>query len=402
MAIRLWNDETVIGNSDAVFTLVFRQAYPLKELILNRNLSRFAEAHLSGDVEGEGDLKQFFDFVEHLQSRKFGLLERIKLFKLALAINCHRDSQSLLDRNRSPKNTNSRESIAHHYDVHNDFYKLFLDPEMVYSCAYFSDENQPLAQAQRDKLDYICRKLRLAEGQKLLDIGCGWGGLAFWAARNYGVEVHGITLSQEQYDYAVSRSRELGLKEKVKFELRDYRDLDGEEQYDRIVSVGMFEHIGIANFPRYFHTVSRLLKPKGLFLNHGITNDTGWRDTPVTRFMNEFIFPDGELARVSDVTDAMENQSLEILDTEALRPHYAMTLCHWVSKLEAAKDEAIRLVGFPTYRLWVLYMIGSAYYFTQGSTGLYQILACKSRSAWPLPLRREGLYCNVQPHNQPA
>ncbi len=391
VAIRLWNDELVIGESDATFTLVFRQSYPLKELLLNRNLNRLAEAHLCGDVDGEGDLEKLFELIDYLQARKFSLFERSKIFRLASVIN-RDNNKSQSSKAGSRRSSNSRKSISHHYDVHNDFYRLFLDPEMVYSCPYFSEQNQPLAEAQRDKLDYICRKLRLAEGQKLLDIGCGWGGLAFWAARNYGVEVHAITLSQEQYNYAVARSRELGLEGQVKFELRDYRDLDGDEQYDRIVSVGMFEHIGIANFPVYFRTVWRLLKPDGLFLNHGITNDTGWLDTPVTRFINEHIFPDGELARVSDVTAAMEKQSLEILDTEALRPHYAMTLRHWVNRLEAARDKAVRLVGYPTYRLWCLYMTGSAHYFTQGSTGLYQILACKSRKPWSLSLRRDDLY----------
>jgi cyclopropane-fatty-acyl-phospholipid synthase len=391
VAIRLWNDEIVIGKEKAAFTLIFREAYPLKELLFSSNLNRLAEAHLYGDVDGEGDLEKVFDLIDYLQDRKFSLVERIKIFRLASVI---KDTNKTFEssRKKSRRNSNSKESISHHYDVHNDFYSLFLDPEMVYSCAYFSSEDQSLADAQSDKLDYICRKLRLKAGQKLLDIGCGWGGLACWAARHYGVEVHGITLSQEQYNYAVTKCEKLGLDNQVKFELRDYRDLGDDEQYDRIVSVGMFEHIGIENFPVYFSTVWRLLKSDGLFLNHGITNDTGWHDTLTTRFINEYIFPDGELARVSDVTAAMENESLEILDTEALRPHYAMTLRHWVRKLEWNKKQAIDIAGEATYRLWLLYMAGSAHYFSEGSTGLYQILACKSRQPWFLPLRREDLY----------
>tara|TARA_R110000824_G_scaffold401796_1_gene616755 strand:+ start:19715 stop:21037 length:1323 start_codon:yes stop_codon:yes gene_type:complete len=391
VAIRLWNDEVVIGQEKADFTLVFRKAYPLKELLLSRNLNRLAEAHLCGDVDGEGDMEKVFDLIDYLQGKKFNLLERIKIYRLALVIT-ESNKTFQFSKKRARRNTNSRESISHHYDVHNDFYSLFLDPEMVYSCAYFSSEDQSLADAQSDKLDYICRKLRLKAGQKLLDIGCGWGGLAFWAARHYGVEVHGITLSQEQYNFAVARSKELGLDGLVNFELRDYRDLGDDRQYDRIVSVGMFEHIGIKNFPVYFSTVWRLLKPAGLFLNHGITNDTGWEDTPSTRFINEYIFPDGELAKISDVTAAMENESLEILDTEALRTHYAMTLRHWIKKLEWNRKQAIDIAGEATYRLWLLYMTGSAHYFTLGSTGLYQILACKSRQPWSLPLRREDLY----------
>lgn len=395
VAIRLWNNEVVIGDDSAACTLVFRKAYPLQELFLRKDLNRLAEAHLCGDVDAEGEVELFFDLVDYLLNRELTPVEHIRIFQLiAMMPNSRKKNGSPFQKIGAARDGNSKGSIAHHYDIGNEFYRLFLDPEMVYSCAYFSDPEQSLADAQRDKLDYICRKLRLAPGQKLLDIGCGWGGLALWAARNYRVEVHGITLSQEQYNYAVARSQDLKLDKRIKFELRDYRELPNDIHYDRIVSVGMFEHIGIDNFPIYFNAIKKLLKPDGLFLNHGITNDAEWGDTPITRFMNKYIFPDGELARIGTVINAMEDAGLEILDTEALRPHYVFTLRHWIKNLAASKEKAIRAAGNATYRLWRLYMAGSAYYFNHGSTGLYQVLACNNRQPWPLPLRRDGLYAN--------
>ena len=391
VAVRLWNDQVVTGKEDAPCCLVFREPYPLCDLLLTRNINYLAEAHLDGDVDTEGDLELVFDLLDFVQGRVFTPFERLTMFILATRLLTHRGKTGSRYSGYS-RDENTRDSIAYHYDISNEFYTLFLDPEMVYSCAYFSDPSQSLAQAQQDKLDYICRKLRLQPGQKLLDVGCGWGGLAFRAARNHGVNVHGITLSRNQYEYATARAIELGLNEKVSFELRDYRELEEGVQYDRIVSVGMFEHIGIGNFPVYFHAIRKLLKPDGLFLNHGITNDTGWLRTPVTQFINTYIFPDGELARVSDVSAAMEKEGFEILDEEALRPHYVLTLRNWVRALEKNRMKAIAIAGERNYKLWRLYMAGSAYYFNQGSTGIYQILAGINRHPWVLPLRRSGLY----------
>ena len=391
VAIKLWNEEIVIGQEDAEYSLIIRSPHVLQDVVSAGSFNQLDEAHLRGELLVEGELEGVFDLLEFLQDRSFGFKEKVQLHLLVMKLKRKVSEEEKCLKRKTRRTINSKDSIAHHYDVHNDFYRLFLDPEMIYSCAYFSDKDQNLHSAQQAKLDYLCKKLRLKSGEQLLDIGCGWGGLAFWSAKNYGVRVHGITLSQEQYDYATDRARQLGLDQQVSFELRDYRDLK-EGNYDKIVSVGMFEHIGTDNFPKYFSTVSRLLKPDGLFLNHGITNDTGWRDTPSTRFINSYIFPDGELARISDVTSAMEAQSLEILDVEALRPHYALTLRHWIKKLEENKTEAVAIAGERIFRLWQLYMAGSSYYFTKGSTGLYQILACKSRQPWHLPLRREELY----------
>ena len=217
-----------------------------------------------------------------------------------------------------------RAAITHHYDVSNDFYKLFLDERMVYSCAYFHAVDDTLEAAQRQKLDHICRKLRLQPGERFLDIGCGWGALVIWAAKHYGVHAHGITLSQAQLDEARRRIAAEGLQDRITVELRDYRALEGEGVYDKVSSVGMFEHVGLANLPQYHATVHRVLKPNGLFLNHGITHEEdGWQPSVDTEFINRYVFPDGELDRVSNIQAGMERAQFEIQDVENLRMHYA-------------------------------------------------------------------------------
>lgn len=395
IAIRLWDGALVHGTFDAPCTVIFKEPGALRDLILHRNLLRLAKCYLTGAIDVKGDLVSLFDLKTHLDNLDLSLGARLHLLHQALRL--PKLSHRGFTRNRLAKLTshrNSRASIAHHYDVSNDFYRLWLDPEMVYSCAYFSATDQSLAGAQQDKLDYLCRKLRLEPGQTLLDIGCGWGALALWAARHYGVQVHGITLSQEQQRLAQERVRAAGLEEQIRIELLDYRDLPEDAQYDRVVSVGMFEHVGVKNFPTYFGTVRRVLKPGGLFLNHGITSETGWQHTPLTRFMNRYIFPDGELACISGVTAAMEQAGFEILDVESLRRHYALTLHHWMGTLETKRDAAIRHSSEVTYRLWRLYMAGCAYYFDEGSIGLHQVVVGHQHALQPVPLRRDDLYTN--------
>ncbi|MCO6414509.1 MAG: class I SAM-dependent methyltransferase [Thiogranum sp.] len=393
VAIRLWNGETVIGSHDSPCTLVIQNARALRDLVLYRDLVRLAETHLSGAIDVEGDVETLFSLTEFLSNNDWSYKQQLCALWYALRLPAERLDDVFRDaRAARSARRNSRESIAHHYDVSNDFYRLWLDPEMVYSCGYFRDEGQSLAEAQRGKLDYICRKLRLQPGHHLLDIGCGWGALAIWAARHYGVTARGITLSEQQFLYARERVNAEGLEERVKVELRDYRDLDDNRSYDRIVSIGMFEHVGVENFPLYFGRIKSLLKPSGLFLNHGITNASGWQRTPITRFINRYIFPDGELARISDVNHAMENAGFELLDVESLRRHYALTLRHWVQRLETQRDAAILASSETTYRLWRLYMAGSAHYFQQGSINIYQVLAGHANETPSVPLTRDDLY----------
>jgi cyclopropane-fatty-acyl-phospholipid synthase len=265
---------------------------------------------------------------------------------------------------------------------------------MVYSCAYYEDASQSLEQAQRNKLDHICRKLRLKPGERLLDIGCGWGALICWAAEHYGITAHGITLSQNQYDYVQGIIGQRGLAQKVSVGLLDYRDLNGEAEYDKLVSVGMFEHVGLKNLPNYFAIAHRLLKPGGLFLNHGITSDEGgWKKSIATEFINRYVFPDGQLETISTVQRIMEDADFEIHDVESLRQHYALTLREWVSRLEQRHVQALQYVPESVYRIWRLYMAASALQFEEGNTGVYQILVSR-RAAFssPIPLTQRDLY----------
>ena len=292
----------------------------------------------------------------------------------------------------------NRANIRHHYDVSNAFYRLFLDERMVYSCAYFRASDESLEQAQANKLDHICRKLRLKAGERFLDIGCGWGALVIWAAKHYGVRAHGITLSERQLELARERIAAEGLEDRVTVELRDYRALEGEGVYDKVSSVGMFEHVGLANLPVYHATVHRVLKPNGLFLNHGISHEEeGWhRDSVDSAFINRYVFPDGELDMVSNVQRSMERAHFEIQDVENLRPHYALTLRHWVQRIEQRHEEALKHVSEATYRVWRLYMAASAMEFESGGTAIYQILASRRPDARPygspVPLTRGDLY----------
>lgn len=397
VAIQLWDGSWAFGDSSASCVVVFNDPGVIREIILYRSLSRLTEAYLDGAAIINGNMESLFDLGPYLESLRLSWGTQLRLLYLALTLPSLKNSKKHSEKSSensvaATTHENGQASIAHHYDVSNKFYRLWLDPQMVYSCAYFRDEQQSLAQAQQDKLDYLCRKLRLQAGQSLLDIGCGWGALAIHAARHYDVTVHGITLSKAQQRIAVKRVKEEGLEDKVTIELRDYRDLPENVNYDRVVSVGMFEHVGIKNFPVYFGTVKRVLKPGGLFLNHGITSEQRWSNTPVNRFINRYIFPDGELTRVSEVLDAMEKAGFEILDTEGLRRHYAFTLRHWVKALEENYKHAVKQTSEATYRLWRLYMAGSAYFFEEGSIGVHQLLVGHRHAPLAIPLRRDDLY----------
>ena len=285
-------------------------------------------------------------------------------------------------------------AIAHHYDVGNDFYALFLDPLMLYTCAYYRDPDGKLEQAQQDKLDLVCRKLRLKPGETMLDIGCGWGSLSMWAARHYGVRAHGVTLSRAQAEWAAERIGREGLGDRCRVEYRDWRDLPVDARYDKIAAVGIVEHVGIPNYPAFFGRVRDLLNDGGLYLNHGIHHEFHWKRTSQTDFLLHHVFPNGDLSGFSETVTEMERARWEILDVENLRLHYARTCRHWVERLRARSDEARAIVGERVYRTWLLYLTCSAVAFEAGSIGLYQVLTRKQgdRTGGTVPTTREDLY----------
>jgi len=405
IAVQLWDGTTLdFGSGAPDVSLIFHDPHLFRDLILYRDPLRLAEAYFNGGLEIQGDLYKALELKDHLQSLTFSASEKVNYLLTALTLGgkssggngttvakSHSGISRLLHRHSK---TSDSKAIAFHYDVSNEFYKIWLDEQMVYSCAYFESAEDGLDRAQQNKMEHLCRKLRLRSGEKLLDIGCGWGALICWAARHHGVHAHGITLSHEQYEYCQMKIKQAGLEDKVTVELKDYRDLQGEARYDKIVSVGMFEHVGLKNLPHYFDIARRLLKPGGLFLNHGITHDReGWGKSLSTRFINRYVFPDGELDTVSNVQRAMEGVGYEILDVESLRSHYAMTLRHWVKRLEARKTEALKLVPRSAYRVWRLYMAACALQFEEGGIGVYQILAAsKSNGLNSVPLTRRDLY----------
>lgn len=297
-------------------------------------------------------------------------------------------------------------AIEQHYDVSNDFYRLWLDPAMVYSCAYFPTGTETLSKAQTAKLDHILNKIMLKPGERLLDIGCGWGALAIHAAQKYGASVVGITLSKRQYALACDLVARAGLENQVEIRFQDYRDLDGRDGlFDKITSIGMFEHVGLQHLDAYFRKIHDLLRDGGLVLNHGITStdpDSGVTPFGAARFIEKYVFPNGELPHISLALKGMQTAALEALDIECLRRHYARTLAIWSENYERESETIRAMVGETTYRVWRIYLAGCAHAFSQNWVSLYQVLACKagnSEQLNPTPWSRAYMYA---PQNQYA
>lgn len=389
--IRLWDGTKFPVEGLPSFHLVLDHPGALRRMFTPPIELSLGEAFILNDFDIEGDIFSAFPLMESIVKRSFSTRE---IVGIGLGLSALPDSGPARSRGRGPAQlrgkVHSRErdraAIQYHYDVGNDFYALWLDRNLQYSCGYFPSGAEDLDTAQERKMEHICRKLRLKPGERLLDIGCGWGGLARYAAKNYDVTVLGVTLSRNQKAYADEAIARAGLQERVAVELKDYRDL-GDESCDKIVSVGMFEHVGRSHLPEYFAQVYRLLKPGGLFLNHGISHRTETEEEKrgfVQKhifgrgaFLQKYIFPDGELTPVSDVNVMAENAGFEVRDVENLREHYALTLRHWVKRLTARQKQAVKASDEVTYRTWRLYMSASAYGFESGNINVNQALLAK-------------------------
>lgn len=380
VAVSLWDGSTISPQATPRIHLTLKSPQAISFLV-RPTLGKIAKAYVEGQIDIEGDVRETIQIGERLVSDNASTYQR-----RSAVFNWWRHTRPA-----------DRRAIQHHYDVGNEFYGLWLDQNRVYSCAYFKTLDDSLDLAQEQKLDHICRKLQLKAGERFLDIGCGWGALITWAARQYGVKAVGITLSDEQHAYANQRIKELGLQDRCEARLMDYRDLASEDVFDKIASVGMFEHVGKKNLPVYFEKIYSLLKPGGLVMNHGITTnslDDRALGSDIGTFVDEYVFPGGELVHLSRVIREMSTQGLETWDAECLRPHYAKTLWNWVARLEANASRARELVGERRYRVWRIYMAGSAYAFERGWISIFQILGGKplADGSLPYPLTRAHVY----------
>jgi cyclopropane-fatty-acyl-phospholipid synthase len=395
-------DDTSAGPEDAP-EVVVRSPQAVRRLLWAPGELGLARAYVAGelDVVGE-DLYAAFAALStsgRLAAGQTGgpsIADRVSLVRTGLAL-------GVVGREPAPpaeevrvgrygrRHSRRRDAaaVSHHYDVGNEFYRLVLGPSMVYSCAVWADESVGLEAAQEAKLDLVCRKLALRPGMRLLDVGCGWGSLALHAAERYGVQVVGITLSNEQASLARKRVAEAGLTSSVDIRVQDYRVID-DGPFDAISSVGMAEHVGRGKLPGYAQNLAALLRPGGRLLNHAISWDAGettWEDDS---FIARYVFPDGELVSIGDMLNALTTADLEVIDVEALRRHYALTLREWVRNLEASWDEAVALTSEGRARVWRLYMSASALAFADGKLGLNQVLLQKPGGT-PPPLRRDWI-----------
>ena len=378
LRLRLWDGHEFNFGPTPSVTIVIKDP-TLVAQFTNPSLDLLGSAFVEGRLELEGSISEAIRVCDELSQALVG-----------------DDEASAPARVYHDKATDA-ESISYHYDLSNDFYQLWLDRDMAYSCGYFETGEESLDEAQQAKFRLLCRKLRLKPGEYLLDVGCGWGGLARFAAREYGVKVFGITLSKEQLKLAHERVKAEGLQDKVDLQLLDYRDLPQDGRFDKIVSVGMFEHVGHANLREYCEILSRAVREGGLVMNHGITSKhTDGRQVGrgAGEFIDRYVFPNGELPHLSMMTAEISEVGLEVVDVESLRLHYARTLEHWSQRLEHNLEAAAKQVPEQALRIWRLYLAGCAYAFAHGWINIDQILATKPHAdgSLELPPTRADIY----------
>jgi cyclopropane-fatty-acyl-phospholipid synthase len=410
-SLRLWDGTMIPLGREATESRYFSVSGPgvLGSLLRRPSLDNLFRHYVSGHIEVHGS--DLIACLEIARSKKkqanLRLADLRKGFPWAqvLPLLFARDEVIQLghqvegaEAGRKETKRDDKDLIQFHYDTSNAFYELFLDREMVYSCGYFTDWSNSLDQAQEDKLDLICRKLRLRAGESFLDIGSGWGALLCHAARHYGVRAHGVTLSQAQFDYATDKIERLGLTDRVTVALVDYMTLEG--AYDKIASIGMYEHVGIANYEAYFKKIRGLLRDDGIFLNHGITRrakrkiEKFGKISPGKQVILKYIFPGSELDHIGHTLQVMESCGFEIHDVEGLRLHYGRTCRLWHDRLAARREEAVASVGPERYRMWIAYLAGVTGAFEQGPLHLFQAVATKrsAKGTSPLPPTRDDLY----------
>lgn len=398
LRLRAW-DGSEAGPANAP-VIEFRSRRGLRRMLWSPNQLGLSRAYVAGDIDGPGDLFESFSvlssvgkFAEVKAFRPPTLGERWRLLRTAIRVGAvglpvapPPEEMDVTRKGRLHSKKRDAAAVSHHYDVGNDFYRLVLGPSMVYSCAVWEDENTGLDAAQDAKLDLVCRKLGLKQGMRVLDVGCGWGSFALHAAQNYGVYVVGITLSKEQAALARKRASDVGLSDRIEIRVQDYRDIsDG--PFDAISSIGMAEHVGKEQIGNYAAKLNSLLRPGGRLLNHAISWNAGEMPPDPDSFIPRYVFPDGEMLSLTVMLGALESAGLEVLDVEALRRHYGLTLRAWVHNLEENWDEAVRLTSEGRARVWRLYMASSALGFERGLNGVNQILVQRPGGEEP-PLRR--------------
>lgn len=395
--LRAW-DGSEAGPSDAP-VIEFRSRKALRRMLWSPGQLGLSRAYVAGEIEAHGDIFAAFTALSSAgklaepgpfsrpTARELGTLLSTAVLLGAVGPNPAPPPEEAKVEKHGRRHSKKRDAaaISHHYDVGNDFYRLVLGPTMVYSCAVYDSEDATLEDAQEAKLDLVCRKLGLQPGMRVLDVGCGWGSFALHAAERYGANVVGITISTEQAELVRKRVAEAGLTERVDIRVQDYREID-DGPFDAISSVGMSEHVGRAQLPRYVSQLHSLLRPGGRLLNHAISWNAGPTEDDPDSFIPRYVFPDGEMLSLSEVVVALEAGGFEVLDVEALRRHYALTLRAWVRNLEEHWDEAVRLTSPGRARVWRLYMASSALGFENGLTGVNQVLLQKPGGSEP-PLR---------------
>jgi cyclopropane-fatty-acyl-phospholipid synthase len=395
-ATRFWDGSEIAATGSPRFTVLVETPAALADLLREPNQLGLGRAWVTGELDLCGDVEDVFTLSDRFEDVKVGWRTRLvavararRLGALRRALRAHVPASESRLQGRAHSLLRDRGAISHHYDVSNEFYRLVLGPSMVYSCAYFDDPDESLESAQERKLDLICRKLALAPGERLLDIGCGWGSLLIHAATNYGVRAVGVTISERQAELARSRIREAGLSDRCEVRLVDYREID-DGPYDKIASVGMYEHVGRAELDRYIASVRALLRPGGLFLNHGIARLHSRPGGPKS-FIARYVFPDGELHPIDALTTSVQAAGMELRDVESLREHYPLTLRHWGANLAANREEVIASAGEERERIWRLYMAGSAVAFERGDITVFQSLIGNPGKPLGLPLDRSRI-----------